>query len=795
MRARLRKGCLRSGPSIAHKPSIRSGPGIQQIMQRTGNELNTKHSRLVIAVVLFALVFTGCALTPEAKEARFLDAGKKALATKDYSRAIIHFQNAVRSKRDDAEPYYLLGICYIGTGDYRAGLGALNKVLAMNPNHTQARLKKAELLASVGDKTNVQDAETLIRDVLAIAPTNGDALNVLAIAEWKLGESRNAELDLMRALNQAPQNLQATLNLAKIRYYRNDVAGAEEIIKRAVAASPKSAAPVVALGELYAHEGKAEMAEQQYLRAVQLDPKNDLALLSLANLYARSKRTQEAEALFRQISSLPDARYKPLYAMFLFQSGKQAQAVTEFEKLAKDPKDRAARTRLIEAYLAVNRLSDAEKLLSTVLKNNPKDPDALLQRSRIYLAAGNYTEAHSDAAQVLRFQPDSAAAHYIVAKVSQSKGEMLIYRQELSEALRLNPRMLPIRLELAQLLMATNAARAALEVMKKDIPDTQKDLIPVLVQRNWILLELGDMAESRRGIDQGLAKGRIPQLLLQDAWWKLAQNKLPEARVSLEEALKINPADVRSLSALARTYVLQNQPAAAIAKIKEYAAQQPKSAAVQQYLGNALLVKGDLAQARAAFMASSAADPKFIQAYLSLAQVDFAEHKWNDARNRLKTVLAMDGKNETAILWLGNIEEASGNHQAAIKYFQQAVEGDPNNAQSLNNLAYLLAEYANNPDEALKYAQKAQELSPDTPGVEDTLGWVLYRKGLYSVALQHLEQAASLKGPVASKYHLAMAYARAGNMERGRATLQAALKVDPNTPEAKMAKEVFAQAK
>jgi Tfp pilus assembly protein PilF len=63
------------------------------------------------------------------------------------------------------------------------------------------------------------------------------------------------------------------------------------------------------------------------------------------------------------------------------------------------------------------------------------------------------------------------------------------------------------------------------------------------------------------------------------------------------------------------------------------------------------------------------------------------------------------------------------------------------------------------------------------------------------VALQHLEQAASLKGPVASKYHLAMAYARAGNMERGRATLQAALKVDPNTPEAKMAKEVFAHAK
>jgi hypothetical protein len=40
-----------------------------------------------------------------------------------------------------------------------------------------------------------------------------------------------------------------------------------------------------------------------------------------------------------------------------------------------------------------------------------------------------------------------------------------------------------------------------------------------------------------------------------------------------------------------------------------------------------------------------------------------------------------------------------------------------------------------------------------------------------------------------------MAYVKAGDRERGRATLAAALKSNPNLPEARMALEVFGQGK
>ena len=171
------------------------------------------------------------------------------------------------------------------------------------------------------------------------------------------------------------------------------------------------------------------------------------------------------------------------------------------------------------------------------------------------------------------------------------------------------------------------------------------------------------------------------------------------------------------------------------------------------------------------------------------------EGKWDAARERLNAVLSMDSKSTTARLWMGVIEEATGNFQAALKYYREVLDSDPNNAEALNNAAYLLADRTNQPDEALKYAQRAVELHPGKTAYEDTLGWALYRKGLYSIAVPHLEQAASQKGSAVPKYHLAMAYTRSGDRTRGQTTLEAALKLNPNLPEAKMAKQVVSESK
>jgi tetratricopeptide (TPR) repeat protein len=184
-----------------------------------------------------------------------------------------------------------------------------------------------------------------------------------------------------------------------------------------------------------------------------------------------------------------------------------------------------------------------------------------------------------------------------------------------------------------------------------------------------------------------------------------------------------------------------------------------------------------------------------VHADLSLAQVDTSEGKLENARKRLQGVLASNTNNETARVWLGNIEAMMGNRNVALDHFRQVVETNPANAQATNNLAYLLAEYSNKPEEALKYAEKAVQISPSEPSYCDTMGWILYRKGLYTQAIGYLQRASANKADVVWKYHLAMAYAKAGDMAKGRTTLNAALQINPRVPEAKMAQDLIGQTK
>ena len=119
---------------------------------------------------------------------------------------------------------------------------------------------------------------------------------------------------------------------------------------------------------------------------------------------------------------------------------------------------------------------------------------------------------------------------------------------------------------------------------------------------------------------------------------------------------------------------------------------------------------------------------------------------------------------------------------------------DPKDALSWNDLAYLLTQ-GKQLDEALKCAQKAKELAPDSPDVDGTLGWVYYQQGSYPLAVVHLETATAKGGagrnPAIREYYLAMAYLKDGKPDRGRQTLDAALKMNPNLPEAQTARQAF----
>src|ERR1035437_917873 len=753
--------------------------------------LSLCRDRIMVALLLGVLALVGCMRSPEAKSAAYIQAGKKLLEKKDPARAILQFRNAVQATPKNPDAYYQLGLANLAVGDLRNAVAGLRKALELNPKHTAAQLRLAQLMTGVSDQGVLKDAQQRLQALLQDTSDNPDALHALALTELKLGDTTEGMRHVDMALAAAPQELMIAVTLAQAKLQQKVAQAAEAVLVKACKISPKSVDAVLFLGQFYLSQNKTTEAEQQFRRALAMDPNQGAAMLNLATLQKQMGRQKDAEESFKRLSAMPT--YKPLYGIFLFQEGKKDEAVREFERLAKEnPDDRMARTRLVTVYRSVNRVPDAERLLDQALKKNANDLDALLQRGEMFLAAGKYEPAEADLNQVLRLQPDSAEVHYVLAKLYQARGSEPRYKQEVAKALELSPNLLAIRLEFVRSLLASNNAQAALHVLN-GAPNAQQQSTPVLVERNWALWSMGNMPEMRKGIDQGLARARSVDLLIQDGLHKLRTGDPAHARVAIEAALKIDPADLRALETLRQTYLAQKNVPMALQKVKEYATRNPQSAPIQDFLGTILMGQGDVKQARVAFEAAKAADPKLVQADMSLVQLDVVQGKLGDAKKRLKTILATDEGSPTARLWLGILEERHGDRGAALDLYRKVAESNPDSAEASNNLAHLLAEYGSKPDEALKYAEKAVQLAPETPAYCDTLGWILYRKGVYAAAVPYLERASASQAQrdsVIWKYHLAMAYAKAGDATRGRTTLAAALKLNPNLPEAKIAERV-----
>ncbi len=750
---------------------------------------------LTAALAVAGLLAAGC--SPASREARFMKRGKAYLEKKDYARAVLEFRNAEKAMPNDAEPYFQEGLAFIGLDNYRQALRSLTRSVQLDPKNVAAQVKLAQLLSSSQTEPSLRRAEEQGKTALSLSPDNPDTLDALALTELKLGNADDAARYLEQVLGKFPQRLRSSITLAVVKLSHQDVAGAEQILKKAVSEAPQSAEPLVALGQLYLVLRKTGEAEASLRRALDLDPRNATALQYLAGIEAAAGRSDQAGELYRRLTALGDKRFRSVHARYLLQTGKTDAGIAELQKLyQQDPGDRDTRTRLVAAYAQHNRLPDARRVLEAVLKVNGQDVEARLQKAEIELLSGNWIDAQNDLSDVLHFRPDSAQAHFLLSRVRLAQGDLLNRRHELTLALSLNPKLVRVRIELARSLTLAGTPSAAVGVLDQ-APDDQKQALPVIEERNWALLGSHHYTDLRKGIEQGMALGRTRDLLVQDAMLRIVDRDWARARSSLEDVLKKAPLDLQALDLLAQTYVDQKQPKLAIQKIRYYAARYPQSSEARLLLGRLLLAEGKADEARAAFVSAQAADPKSAAASLALAQLDRAAGRIDAARQTLAALLAckdLDRDSQIAAhMQIGSIEDAAGNRQAELEHWQKVVDLDGSNVFALNNLAYVLLNYAKRPDEALTYALRAHQLAPENSDIEDTLGWVLYLKGVYPTALEHLEHAVSSDGNrtgpnfTVRKYHLAMACFKNGDRARGLRVFESARKLDPDTPEARMA--------
>ncbi len=149
------------------------------------------------------------------------------------------------------------------------------------------------------------------------------------------------------------------------------------------------------------------------------------------------------------------------------------------------------------------------------------------------------------------------------------------------------------------------------------------------------------------------------------------------------------------------------------------------------------------------------------------------------------------------ILALAAQLEKAGERKRATSLYESLIteaQGDP---VALNNLAMLYVDEGKNLDEAVALAERARKLSP-APGIVDTLGWALFKRGSPKDKARALELLSSVRDNLTSatsKFHLGAVKLASGETEEGNRLLQQALAQPGDFPESEQARELLATSR
>jgi tetratricopeptide (TPR) repeat protein len=417
-----------------------------------------------------------------------------------------------------------------------------------------------------------------------------------------------------------------------------------------------------------------------------------------------------------------------------------------------------------------------------------------LLKATFLLKEGRAADARPHAVTAVTASPRSPAAHRTLGLIDAALHRDQEAVASLKRALELGAHDPPLQTTLARLHLrdgdpATSAsyARAAC-----DAAPSAADACLLLARA---LLASGNLADARAQLNALTPRlGDNAELYALLGRYHVLANALPRARAAWEAALKIDAANAEATAGLVELDLSEGIPGDVRARVDALLAAGEPSRSTLMLAARALAAIGDLAPAEARLREIISAGTDDVEAYQLLAQVLVKQGRLNDALREFEALGKRDAASVPVHTMMGVLLEQAGRPSEARAHYGRALAADPNAGVAANNLAWLMAEGGDNLDTALRLAQTAKARLPDRPEVDDTLGWIYYKKGLTSLAVSSLKQCVAAAPEVAVyRYHLALAYAQQGDRQSARDLMAQAVARDASFAQTETARAWLAE--
>lgn len=705
-------------------------------------------SRLWICALLFLtlVLFAGCS-----KQAKFERYAKRADAyfkAQKFKKSEIEYLNALRLQPTNRVVLKRLATIYHDQGKAKQAFPFWQSVCALDKDDTDARIKLGGLFLGADN----QKAREQAIYVLDRQPTNDDAILLLGDSSITVTNVADAQQRLQKLRAQADHRASFHLAVSGLYLRQTNNQAAEIALRKALSLQPDSALVQKAWAEFYWQRGDLTNADQAFRKAVALAPAKSRIPLRWADFKLSTRSIKEAKEILQQITR-------------------------------QTPDDPGAWIRLARIAFVEQNHQECSDLLKKVLDLDPGNDEPRLWQARLKQAQGKPSEAVKVYEELQREYPRVATLELQLALAHIQNDDLPKAVTGLRRALSLDPNLGQAILLLAELNLKQGDSASAIASLR-DLIKRQPNL-----DGAYFLLAAAYNAQGRfddafalfAGLEKSFPTNSGIAFLKGLTLRRLHRNA--EARTAFQRASDLAPKDLLALSALVDLDLLDKNYPAALQRVRNQLAQDPRSAQAKFLEAKIFLAQTNLNEAEAAFQKTIELDPNAGPAYSSLTRIYLATNRRPQALAELQRALSRNPKEVKALMLMAMIYEQTGEVDQAAKKYEEVLEISPQSVPALNNLACLLCEKLGKIDEAYAYASKARELAPQEPGIADTLGWILYRRRDYGRGLALLQESVA-KAPEEPEiqFHVGMAYYMTGQEELARAALKRALDLSQKFP-------------
>ena len=782
---------------------------------------------LLLTLLAVALIIGACT-TPEKAKAQHVARGQALLKDKKFQEASLEFRAAMQIDDRLADAHWGLANAYEGLQRYLEAFDEMKQTVELDANNLDARTRLGNyfLAGSQQSPAAISEAERLAKEVLQKDPNHIEGHILMGSVFFAQDHKPEAFAELNRAIELDPKRVESYLSLARFYALTKDLTMAESIYQRAITINTASALAHYEYGKFLVQSARTDAAEAEFQKAVEIDPKNRDARFVQASFYLVNKRIAKAEEAYKALSELdkdkPEGR--SVLADFYSSVGRLDEAMAIYkEVVTKSPDYAQGHYRLAEITLMRGDLAGARNEVESILKNDAHDRQALTLRARIEMQSSDPNDirvAIEDLKEVLRQEPNSRSGLFFMAEAAFRQGQIDQARAFAGDLDRNYPNYLPGKLMQAQISLAGGDAKSALqlsnklqELLAKASPDreTSPQMLAELRAKTLILhgsaaLQLRDTRTARQ--DFLVAHDSAPSstdVYVDLASVALAENKTDEAVTFYNNALALDGVCFNALRGLVNVYAARKQTGQAHARIDQAIGSQPNNASLHFLKGQIYGFEMNAQGAETEFRKALEIDGNYLAAYSALGALFVNTNQQDRAIAEYQKIVERRPDNAATYTLIGMLEMNRQNIDAAVDYYRKALVQDENAVFAANNLAWLYAVYGKgNMDEAVRLAQSAVQTNPQVPSFADTLGWVYYKKGLYSAAAEQLRKAVTVDEAAARAnngvptptyhFHLGVALAAKGDKAGARREIESALRLSGKTsfPEADEAKKALA---